>query len=217
MPAVYVWANCELEEDDFLKGIQMKRIFPIIVIVLSQQVFGVLLYSFNEDKEPGGISIIKSEIGWVIPGDEDFGLLVTGVQTRFSRGAGIDGEWEGSVTLEIYDAPPVEGGELLRSEEFVPISEMFSGTEIEPVLIEKGESFFLGFRDVSKLGRNWTIYGNDFDYLPAYSGYELPSTGTYDHKVADGMPILLIYGYYVPEPCSLLLLGAGVILLRRRR
>ena len=195
----------------------MKLLRLGIVVLLHQFAYGSLIMTFNEGQEPGGVAIIASEIGWVIPNTLGYDFTLTGIQTRFSSPPHFEGPWEQSIILEVYDKPPMESGQLLRQQEFVPALDVFAGAQIEPLLIKKGLSFFLGFRDVSTLGWNWSPGNTGPDELSAYAGYEIPSPGTYDTKVADGMPILLIYGDYVPEPATLLLFGIGAVLLRGRR
>lgn len=114
------------------------------------------------------------------------------------------------MTSQLYDEAPSTGGTLLRQAVFVPLEDDFAGSTFAPISLVAGTPYFVGFRDVTGLGVNYTndlgatslgqlYFGNNADGM-----YDQPATGM------SAQPILKFLGPQgtIPEPGTL---GLGVL------
>jgi len=203
------------------------RLLALVVLAIGLPAAGdSVIQSINADKGVVGspwTAGLVDNVGWTFTATQDFSL--TRVETIF----GID-ESAGprTVTVELYTAPPGDGGALLGSVDFTPLERVFSGgTFSTPVLLTNGASYFVGFRNVGNLGANVTASG-----VAESSGNARYSTDgaspLYGMSSGDSpftAPILQFYGdpttpTAVPLPttatASVVLLSA-LSLARRRR
>ena len=106
--------------------------------------------SVNADKSPAdGYIWTATEVGWDYTPSAAYNLV--GVNTKF--GFETDSR---TVSVEVYDASPSNGGTLLRSGNFTPLSNNFSGGTFAPLSLTAGDDYFIGFRNVDGLGVNVT-------------------------------------------------------------
>ena len=106
----------------------------------------------------GGNVVPKVEHGWDLHADGRF---------RPDRHQDQFGAADGrTVTLEIYDELPGEGGTLLRSGTFSAVANQFAGAFAE-LTLEAGEDYFIGFRNLAGLGANTTKEAGAVE-LPAF-------------------------------------------------
>lgn len=199
--------------------------------------------SVNADKQPAPLSwwAGQDEVGWLYRPASAYDL--TGVETRFGALRPSDGNFanltptqRATVTVEVYDALPADGGHLLRSADFTASTELAGG--VFPALqLVAGEDYFIGFRHLDGLGVNYTIdpgakslgadhveLGNIFGFA---GGYNPGGSGTYSivgpASGRSSAPILRFLGEPIPspttapEPAGVLLLGLGALPLLKRR
>ncbi|MHC4260440.1 MAG: hypothetical protein ACYSTF_08550, partial [Planctomycetota bacterium] len=107
--------------------------------------------SFNADKDPDAESWGVSEVGWIYTPGYSYNL--TGVRTKFGSGPG---SYSRTVTVEVYNELPSQGGTLLRSAAFSPLADAFAGGSFGSLAVTAGEDYFIGFRNVNNLGSNFT-------------------------------------------------------------
>jgi hypothetical protein len=102
----------------------------------------------------------------------------------------------------VYDEPPSQGGTLLRSADFAPLSYAFSGGSFEPLQVSAGEDFFIGFRNVAQLGSNFTVAPNSVSVSNLYFGYD--NTGTYpiESWQPEFTQVILQFRDDQPDPCE---------------
>lgn len=179
-----------------------------------------VIESFNEGLEPNyGAPWYAREVGWLYSPSSSYTL--TEITTRFA--------YEGSrtITLAVYSAPPLDGGVLLRSANFTPLANAYSGSEIDPLEVKKGSSYFVAFINVRDVGVNVTYEPNQQTLGPGlYYGF----TGSLEKAIFDtgpqvsvhGQPIIRFVGKEaeVPEPTTLSLFAAaalGLACLRRKQ
>ena len=116
--------------------------------------------------------------------------------------------------MEVYDGLPSGSGTLLRSATFWSGSwGAFVGGSFTALDVTAGEDYFIGFRNVWRLLRNSATSGTS---LSCYG--DSISDGTYSSAISsstDIHPVLQLEG--VPEPATLLFLGLGGLVLRRKR
>ena len=146
-----------------------------------------------------------AEVGWVYTPDTSYELAA--VATRF---AGTDGR---TVTLEIFDGVPLNGASLLRTTDYVPLSQTFTPAELTtPLEIVAGEEYFIGYRNTTDLNVNVAIE-MEAENLPVYFGFV--NSGTYSIAKGDDVftaqPILQFLGVPEPNGALLLLLAAGCL------
>jgi hypothetical protein len=123
---------------------------------------------------------------------------LTGINTKFGVGASDDPTTEGRVvTLEVYDEHPFHGGgTLLRSVNFSVAEMAFSGGSFAALSLQSGEDYYIGFRNVTNLGVNWTgdagatFLAQFWAGNPSYPGQYRGSTCTQCDP-----PILQFLGY----------------------
>jgi hypothetical protein len=147
-----------------------------------------------------------TDIGWLYTPALTYSL--TGIETKFRA---TD---QRTVTLEIYSGAPPQGGILLRSVNFMPAAGLFAGASFDPLPVNAGQQFFIGFRNVAGLGVNTTTADQGLQSLgPDY--YDLDGSGSYalhfPFTTGDiDRPILLLNGTAVPEPSTYMLVGVAL-------
>jgi hypothetical protein len=189
----------------------MKHVAAICVMVVicwTGQAMAGVIDSVNANGDPRTFAWGCKSIGWLYTAPKSY--IMTGVQTRFADSF-HDYDIAFDITVEIYDALPNSGGQLLRTTAFTSAPHgTFVGGVFEALPITEGDDYFIGFRGIWGAPTNSSDDG-DIE-LPCYL----------DGKVADGMyvergtydlmryPALQFEGE-VPEPATLLLLGLGGI------
>jgi hypothetical protein len=175
---------------------------------------GTVTYSVNSAFAPALDAWTVPDVGWLFTVPSTFTL--TEVETLFSS---ADSR---TVTLEIYSGIPNDSGTaLLATSTFTPVGGSYSGAAITPITLTVGLPYFVGFKNVSGIGVNYTDTANPavvdlplyFDVAPP-PYYSILQTG-----YATGRPILLFETQEVPEPAGVWLTGLGICLLlvgRRR-
>src|SRR5262249_33796925 len=105
------------------------------------------------------------------------------------------------------------GGSLLRSATFAPVPGRFSGGMFEPLTLEAGHRYFIGFEDILLLGGNVTkdagatsLGTERLDHDRSRSFAIWGSGGSDDFT---DQPVLQFHG--TPEPSGLTLLGLGAV------
>jgi hypothetical protein len=178
----------------------------------------VVADGINETRSPDTDNFGIAAVGWLYTPSSSYDLV--GIETKFRV---ADGR---SVTLEVYDEHPFfNGGTLLRSATFTPLTNMFSGEFFTPLALVMGEDYFVGFRNVQGLGVNYAFDDPPTEMLPAWLDRDID--GLYDESAPQldfRSPILQFYTETasVPLPSSftvfsLLIASAGVRLVRRSR
>jgi hypothetical protein len=170
---------------------------------------GYVADSVNLDKSPALHTVWGAEdVGWYYTPRSAYKLI--SVQTDFPE-AGGDGAADGrTVTEVVYDTnTPAAGGALLRSAGFVPVNNTFTGGVFDPLALEAGHRYFIGFENVNFLGVNVTMDAgatslgttwSDSDKSGSFAAWEVNDFTT--------QPRLRFIG--TPEPGGLTLFGAGV-------
>lgn len=153
------------------------------------------------------------EAGWIYSPASTYWL--TGVETLFREAD------TRTVTLEVFFGVPSGGGTLLRSSNFIPLSEAYAGGSFAPLLFTAGEQYFIGFRNIAGLGSSTTTPDQGpqslgapyyaFDDTGSYGTHFIYTTGSSDR------PILLFNGNAVeasvPESATLALVGLPLMFL----
>jgi hypothetical protein len=183
---------------------------PVLISVMFLFLIGsasaAIIDTVNADKNPATGTVWGArDVGWKYT--PSFSYTITGVETKFGY---ADGR---TVTLEIYSDVPNNGGSLLQTANFTPVSGVFTGVSFTGLLLTGGSSYFIGFRNVYDLGVNVT---NDLGAVSLGQIYLswLNSSGSYDVSFSGGFstqPIIKFDGSAVPLPPSLLLLAPGLI------
>lgn len=145
------------------------------------------------------------EIGWRYTPTQTFDLVF--LQTAFG------GSWS-DYPVELWSAPPIEGGVLLRS----------GATAWTPIRVHAGQAYFVGFPrlDLVPGALNFTLvpgatstpdHWYSFPFDPPSARYTTARIG-----IEPLAFLLRVYGdpVAVPEPATGMLVAAGLALFRRR-
>jgi hypothetical protein len=167
----------------------------------------VVADSINQNASPAaGYTWGATEVGWYYTPASSYDLV--GVQTRFGS---ADSR---TVTVEVYDAYPGDGGVLLRSADFTPAADAFAGGVFAPLGLVAGHTYFVGFRNVGDLAVNVTL-DDGATNLPGGLRFSFANDGSYVLGPETGFtaqPILqFLKSSSTPEPASLTLLALGAI------
>lgn len=111
-----------------------------------------------------------------------------------------------TVTEELYDGnPPASGGSLLASATFIPIANTFSGGSFTTITLQANKTYFVGFRNVSGLGFDFSSDPSATSLAPLRYDFPGGSDTYYWSGASDAeRPILEFSGPHtvnaVPEP-----------------
>jgi hypothetical protein len=176
----------------------MKAKIPLIAALLCIFAFSafadVLVDSVNQNGYPEENVWLAADVGWEYTPTISYTL--TGVFTKFG-GYGDNR----TVTVEVYDDLPGDGGSLLRSAGFTPTGQTFCGASFSPINLIAGHTYFIGFRNVANLGVNVT--GNPEATTLSLLYYSYADDGSYsiiqDTAPGTSTPILEFYGHESPK------------------
>jgi hypothetical protein len=174
----------------------MKIKFPAVMLLCAfafSAFADALIDSINQDGFPSPLSRwMAAEIGWKYTPTVNYAL--TGVFTEFSAIPYGDNR---TVTVEVYDGLPSDGGRLLRSADFTPLAETYSGASFLPLNLLAGHAYFIGFRNVAHLGINVTANPEATVLYPLYYSLDNDDSYSFIETVTDNNssnPILEFYG-----------------------
>jgi len=164
--------------------------------------------SINAGLTSASVGWAVTEVGWFYtPG---FGYELEGIFTKFGTSKMSSGNYNRTVTAEVYDEHPGSGGVLLRSIGFVPIINTFAGGHFAGLSLTSGEDYFIGFRNVGGLDANIT---SDSGAINLGSlRFSFSNDGSYsgtDTMFPVAQPILQFHG--TPEPSTYLLFAIGIL------
>jgi hypothetical protein len=204
-----------------MRAIQLTAICVAAIGASASQIQGELIVvdSINATASPHPVSSWATgvgKVGWFYT--PTFSYELAGIATKFRS---ADSR---TVTAEIYDEFPGDGGVLLRTASFSPLSGVFSGGIFSaPLGLSSGVTYFFGFTNVEGLGVNVT---NDAGATNLSGGMRFSTlSGNYNSGPETGytaQPIIQFQAMAVPEPNSLALCGIGACVMaiaaaRRRR
>lgn len=154
-----------------------------------------LIDSVNQNAPPVvQVTWLADDVGWEYTPMVNYAL--TSVFTEFAY---IPyGDSNRIVTVEVYDGLPSAGGRLLRSADFTPLADEFSGASFLPLNLFAGHTYFIGFRNVSGLPSNVTGEPDATILSPIYFSQD----GSYSETefiTFDFCPILEFYGQESPS------------------
>jgi len=173
----------------------------LVVLLLTLSVCNaasaVVVDSFNADKNPDAEPWGVSEVGWIYTPGSSYNLA--GVRTKFGSGPG---SYSRTVTLEVYDELPSQGGTLLRSAAFSPLANAFAGGSFGSLAVTAGEDYFIGFRNVLNLGSN--ITGDPNSVSVSHLFYGIQDAGIYgiENSFLDFTQAILQFEGDQPDPCE---------------
>jgi hypothetical protein len=148
-----------------------------------------LIDSVNQDSNPAMNTWAAADVGWEYTPAINYTL--TGVFTKFGFVRFGDNR---TVTVEVYNGVPSNGGRLLRSAGFTPAGGIFSGASFEPIRLMVGHTYFIGFRNVANLAVNTT--GGPEALCPTYFSFADDGSYSLSESGVDSCdPILEFYGY----------------------
>ena len=151
-----------------------------------------------------------AEGGWFYTPGHSYELV--GIETKFDT---TDGR---TVTVEVWDEHPEDGGAVLRSAGFTAATD-FAGGSFAALTLTAGEDYFVGFRDVRNLGVNITEDAGATVMDPFRWGGT--SAGAYPETESGhntGKPILrFLAPEPIPEPAGLGLIGLILLATGRRK
>jgi len=169
---------------------KVKILIAALFCVFALSAFAdVLVDSVNQNKHPEEDTWYATDVGWEYT--PTIGYTLTGVFTKFGYV-----ENHRTVTVEVYEGLPSNGGRLLRSARFTPASLAYSGASFAPINLVAGHSYFIGFRNVSGLAVNMTYNPDLTNFLLYYSDVD---NGSYSIVSPDDSPILEFYGQENPS------------------
>lgn len=147
-----------------------------------------LVDAINQSGYPEMNEWYAADVGWEYT--PAFSYTLTDVFTKFGY---VDNR---TVTVEVFDGLPSNGGILLRSAEFTPANLAYSGASFAPLNLAAGHSYFIGFRNVSGLDVNVSYNPDLTDFLLYYS---FADDGSYSIVTSGDAPILEFYGQESPS------------------
>ena len=150
-----------------------------------------LVDSVNQDANPDTENTwLAADVGWEYTPTINYTL--TSIFTKFSYIPYGDNR---TVTVEVYDRVPSNGGRLLRSADFIPQAGTFSGASFPPINLLAGHTYFIGFRNVSELGVNGT--GNPEATVLSAIYFSYVDDGSYSFsELGDGSPCRPVLEFY---------------------
>lgn len=172
--------------------------------------------SVNANRSPSANSFWGvSEVGWFYT--PTFSYTLNGINTKFGSGGFANNR---TVTVEIYNGAP-SAGTLLRSANFTALINQFSGGTFASLNLTAGQNYFIGFRNVSSLGVNFT---NESGATALSSlRYGFANNGSYPDSfnfIPNTQAILQFTQNSTPIPTPALLpglAGLGIAAWRKRR
>lgn len=134
------------------------------------------------------------QIGWTYTPAQSFALVK--VETKF-RHTGTPR----MVTVQVFRGHPSAGGQLLRSVDYAFTGGVFSGPTIDPLPMEAGTEYFIGFSNVAGMGCNLTNSGTAQWTGPLrYSWSTYGNYGGYGWGLGDQTPILRYWARDIEGP-----------------
>ena len=167
----------------------------------------------NGAATPAATQWVATEAGWLYTPTGAY--LLQQVQTRFGTSDGRQ------VDLEIWDEAPLQGGNRLRTASATLDASGLASWSLADLDLQAGEDYFVGIRNLSGLGVNFTRDAGA-THLGGY-WFGRDGLGTFDvavvsSTISGAQPILAFAGSQpVPAPMTALLVIPGLALLAGRR
>lgn len=197
----------------------------VALLVANARATSPVIDVINGDETPGFFTFIPNNVGWVYEPSLDYEL--DGIFSTFSAIPNPAPPTR-DVVLTFYDAPPADGGNLLRTGTFsAGAAGGDLGVKFDPIAVTAGEDYFIGYEEIAGLGLNIVDFEVSLpppDFLPNpdvqfQSGwYTDPNFSTFnslEDSPGFSAPILRFTG--VPEPSGLILLAPYLLALRSRK